>query len=226
MLRAFYAHFRPKWEQLLEESATFAAQAGALNNEITGDRVDTYLDRISTFYGVEEDLAFTARFVWWPPIDRTFAYIKGRTFLMYRHPEQHADDDDWAGIIMHESVHYLSAHQPAEQKRALSERFLEICPAKADNTYHLLEEPLAVVWGQIAFATHVLNAPIDPSEELYRAPAPDLIGRLLWPHVDALYETDATIHNGLIETAASYCARLLEIDGPYPQKRSGSLLAG
>lgn len=219
MLRSFYDHFRPKRQILLKESEAFASQARTLNDELTGDRVDAYLARMSAFYRVDTDLEFNALFVWWPPIDRTLADATGQTFFMHSHPTKHAGKVGWAEIVMHEAVHYISAHQPPEQKRALSEEFLKICPAKTENLYDLLEEPLAIAWGQAAFAKYGRGKPLDPSENWYRRPMPAVMGRLLWLNVEAIYETDATITDGLMRDAAGYCASLLDIGETVKRKR-------
>jgi hypothetical protein len=39
------------------------------------------------------------------------------------------------------------------------------------------------------------------------------MGQLLWDDVEQLYPTDATITDGIVQQAASYCARLLKISG-------------
>lgn len=112
MLRSFYAHFEPKWRLLLIESEAFGSQVRALNDDLDGDRVDAYLARMSGFYRVDADLQFNVFFVWWPPIDRTLADIGGRTIFLRLNPIKHADKVGWAEIVMHETAHYLSAHQP------------------------------------------------------------------------------------------------------------------
>lgn len=219
MLRSFYEHFRPKWEILLKESEALVSQVTTLNDDLTDDQVDAYLVRMSGFYRVDTDLEFNALFVWWPPIDRTLADLSGQTIFLRLNPIKHADEGKWAEIVMHEAVHYISAHQPPEQKRALSEEFLKICPAKTENLYDLLEEPLAIAWGQAAFAKYGRGKPLDPSENWYRRPMPAMMGRLLWLNVDAIYETDATITDGLIRDAAGYCARLLDIGKTVKRKK-------
>ncbi|MEO0982422.1 MAG: hypothetical protein AAFX03_07200 [Pseudomonadota bacterium] len=212
MLRGFYGHFEPKWRILLEESDAFAAQTATLQNDLADDRAGAFLERLSAFYGVDPDLEFTVRLVWWPPINRTFAYVKGETFLLYRHPIRHAEERDRADITVHEAVHYLSAFQPSEQKHALSAAFLEICPADiSSNRYDLLEEPLAIAWGQLAFAKYGKGEPVDPSLQYYSRALPEIMGRLAWLHIDAIYESDATILDGVIENIARDCAALLDV---------------
>ncbi|MGF1544268.1 MAG: hypothetical protein ACFB00_07185 [Parvularculaceae bacterium] len=219
MLREFYDHFSPEWRALLEESEAFAAQAARLDEELSDETVGAFATRMAAFYGVEADQSFRTRLVWWPAIDRTFAFLKGATFLLYRHPERHAAENDRAEIVMHEAAHYFSASQPSERKRRLTEAFFEICPARTQNLHHFLEEPLAVAWGQAAFAKYGRGEPLDPSTNWYRPPIPDVMGRLLWLHVDRIYETDATIEDGVVLEAASYCARLLEIGRALKRKR-------
>jgi hypothetical protein len=214
MLAGFYAHFEPRWRQLLAESAGFAARAEALQAELSDEAVDAYLARVTAFYRVEIERDFNAYFVWWPPIDRTGADITGRTFFIRSHPVRHAEEGGWADIAMHEVIHYISAHQAPAQKQALTARFLETCPAQIDTGfYQLLEEPLAVALGNAAFAAFARGQPLAPEDNWYWMPTPAILGRLLWDDVEKLYPTDATIEDGIVDQAASYCARLLQISG-------------
>jgi hypothetical protein len=214
MLTDFYAHFEPHWRQLLAESAGFAARAEALEAELSGEAVQAYLERVTAFYQVEIERDFNAYFVWWPPIDRTGADITGRTFFVRSHPVRHANESGWADIAMHEVIHYISAHQAPEQKQALTARFMETCPAQIDTGfYQLLEEPLAVAFGNAAFAAFARGEPLAPEDNWYWMPTPAILGRLLWDDVERLYPTEATIEDGIVDRAASYCARLLQISG-------------
>ena len=49
-------------------------------------------------------------------IGRTGADIGGRTFFIRSHPLRHAAEGGWSEIVMHEVIHYISAHQAPEQK--------------------------------------------------------------------------------------------------------------
>ncbi|MEO0696093.1 MAG: hypothetical protein AAFY84_08335 [Pseudomonadota bacterium] len=103
------------------------------------------------------------------------------------------------------------ANQSKEQKLALTEEFLKICPtAVAGTDYDLLEEPLATAWGDAACAKYGQGKPIDSTEEWYRRALPDVLARLIWLRVDADYETDKTITDGIVEEAARNCTALLE----------------
>jgi hypothetical protein len=212
MLAGFYAHFEPRWSVVLAESSKFATRVDELQGALRGNAVDAYLKRVSAFYGVDIDRDFQVRFVWWPPIDRTGADITGRTFFIRSHPVYHAEDSGWDEIVMHELTHYVSAHQSNEQKQALTARFLEACPAQIETGfYQLLEEPLAVAFGNAAFAKFGRGEPLDPADNWYWMPTPSIMGRLLWDDVERLYPTDATIRDGLIDQAAEYCRQILQI---------------
>lgn len=214
MLAGFYEHFESKWQRLLRESAGFSDRAEALKSVLDSNETQAYLERVSGFYRVDIDREFKAYFVWWPPMERTAADISGRAFFIRSHPVRHAEDSGWESIVMHEVTHYVSAHQPKAQKRKLTDAFFEKCPASyEDGYYELLEEPLAVAWGNAAYAKYGRNQPLSPNENWYWRPIPALMGRLLWPHVDALYESGATIEDGLLDVAADYCLRLADVAG-------------
>lgn len=210
MLRSFYAHFRPSWQLLLKESSSFVQQARALDRDLKSLRLDTFLGRLANFYKVDKDLVFYVRFVWGPPIDRTRADIFGRTIFLHRHPVRHKDDTGWLGVIVHELAHHVSAHQSLSQKQGLSRDFLDICSVKTGlgNQLKVLEEPLAVAWGQAAFVKYGRKKRPDPANNWYSHPLIDVMGRLIWLHLDAIYKTDETITDGIILDVARDCKRL------------------
>ena len=211
MLRGFYEHFRPKWRVLLKESEAFAARAQALDSDLSRAVVNAFLARVARFYNVDIDIVLNAYLVWWPPIERTRADNVAGAFLLHINPEKHADDAEWDEIIMHEAIHYISAAQEPAQKRTLTRTFQNGCSAKTSNRYHLLEEPLAIAWGQAAYSKYVREKQLDPADNWYRAPMAGIMGRLLWLNVDDLYEGDTTINDGIIDEAAKYCARIIQI---------------
>jgi hypothetical protein len=210
-LRGFYRHFEDQWRPILAESAAFAERATALNATLSGPEVQRYVDRLTGFFNVELDRDFGVYFVWWPPIDRTAAGITGSAFVIKSHPQRHANEDGWEGIAMHELVHFISAHQSSDQKRTLTDQFLEICPADSSaSLYDIIEEPLAVAWGNAAFGKFVMDSPLHPAESWYFRPLPATMGRLIWPLVDRIYKSDTRITDGFIPHAAMMCRRLLE----------------
>jgi len=213
MLRSFYRHFEPSWRVILEESRSFNLdRAARLDAALRHEGLDAHFDRIMGFFQVEGEYVFNARYVWWPPINRSLADITGRTFFLRNHPENYPDQSHAPGTVIHEAVHYISAHQPPAQKVALTQAFLSRCPIAVDHTaYMILEEPLAVAWGQAAYAKHIHGDPLDPAEQWYFRPLIDVMSRLLWPHIDRLYKTDATIADGVVELAGGHCADLLDI---------------
>ena len=209
MLKGFYEHFAPKWRTILTESSTLAANAKVLHEQLNTPGAVAFVARVSRFYRVSVAGNFQALFVWSPPGPRSTAeVVAGRYFLIHVPPNQ-ASSDNWDGVAMHELIHYISAHQPPEQKKMLTMQFLARCPeANRPKALRLLEEPLAVAWGQAAYAKYARANPVNWNERWYAIPQVDLLGHLLWPTVDQLYNTDATIIDGIVDDAAKRCAVL------------------
>lgn len=163
--------------------------------------------RVDAGYSEGADLS-----VWWPPLDRTAADISGRAFFIRSHPERHHNESGWSEIVMHEVTHYVSAHQAPEQKQALTKQFLDRCPADSrTGFYDLLEEPIAVAWGNAAFAKYVRKQPLRYEDNWYWRPLAEVMGKLLWSYVDAVYDSDQTINDGLVPFAGEQCAVLLRV---------------
>lgn len=209
MLEGFYQHFAPEWRTVLAESNSLSTNSEALNRQLHSPRVAAFAARAARFYRAPVDGSFQAFFVWFPPGRRASAeVVAGRYFLIHIQPGEDISER-WDGIALHELMHYISAHQSASQKQALTKQFLARCPqANGPKALRLLEEPLAVAWGQAAYEKYVRGQSLDWNESWYSFPQVDILGHLLWPDVDRLYSTDATITDGIVVQAAKNCASL------------------
>lgn len=148
-----------------------------------------------------------------PFLERTAANISERTFFIRTHPVAHLEDTGWGEIVMHEAMHMKSGAMDQRLKRRLTEEYFSACPIKVKPRclYHLLDEPLAVAWGKIVYKRFGKKQDIEPGEINYFDPLPDLLGRLLWPHVEQIYGEGDTIEDGMIDQAGKYCAQVLSI---------------
>lgn len=210
MLRGFYAHFAPKWRALLAESGPLVVKAAELDRILDADDVTTFISRMSRFYGVAVDGRFTVFFTRFPLGPRSSAeVVAGEYVLLHSPPSADVADMGWDMIVMHELAHYISARQSSEQKKALTARFLGRCQApSAVRRLWLLEEPLAVAWGQATYSAKVRGRPLDPKENWYAVPWVDIVSRTIAPSVVAAYDTDATITDGIVSEAADRCKDL------------------
>ncbi len=209
-LRAFYAVYRPQYESLLTESQLYLPIAAVIQKKLEEARADTYTADLARFYGVTDLPRFTALYVWWPPVENVTANTRGRFLLLKYHPAKHGrsamSDID---IPIHEFAHYISAHQPEEQKRALTRTFLAGCdPTAYVKPVKILEEPLAVAHQKLFLSV------ADPQR--FDASVPWYGGdRWIDPFAKAVYPElkDARAHGRMIDdalmtSAAESCAVL------------------
>lgn len=208
VLDGFYRHFAAGWRVILAESYHLAASAKTLHDQLNAPGVSAFVGRVARFYRTDIGGSFRAFFVWQPPGQHSNAeLVAGRNFLIHLPPDQAGRDDDWDTVAVHELVHYISARQSPEQKQALTKLFLARCPgADRPKPFRLLEEPLAVAWGQAAYAKYVRSKPLHWEKQWHAVPIVDLLGHGLWPTVDGLYNTEARITDGLVDVAARRCA--------------------
>lgn len=212
MLRGFYAHFTPKWRVLLAESKPLVAKAAELDRTFDADRVTTFVARMSRFYGVAVDGRFTVFFTRFPPGKRSSAEVVAGEYVLLHSPPGADADMGWDMIVMHELAHYISARQSSQQKKALTARFFGRCQApSAVRRLWLLEEPLAVAWGQATYSAKVRDRPLDPKDNWYAIPWIDIVSRTIAPSLSAAYETNATIMDGIADEAADRCKDLTAI---------------
>lgn len=211
MLRGFYQHFEPKWRVLLGESAPLKAQARRLQEKLNSPKVQQFVQRMNRFYGGDVDGQFTVYFTRHPPGRETSAEPLAGSYILLHSPT--ADESqDWDTIVMHELAHFISSRQPAEQKHALTARFLARCPMpKGAKRMWLIEEPLAVAWGQAVYSAEVLNTPLDPNDNWYGIPWVNIVSRAIAPSVIRASDSEAPIDTALVDEAADRCVDLTKV---------------
>ena len=213
LLRAFYQHFEPRSRQIMDESRSLQNDAAALGHLLASRATDRFADRMSKYYGVETDGTFTVLFVHYPAGQRSRAGVLGGKFILLKSPVgSKIASDDWDTIVFHEFAHYISALQPAKQKRILTRQFLAACSLpKGVNPLWLLEEPLAVAWGQATYSLKVRGRPFNPLENWYSVPWIDIVSRTIAPSVALAYDNGATINDGVVKEPAARCNDLKAI---------------
>ena len=213
MLRNFYAHFEPKWKVLLAESKPLVEKARKLQNRLGDSSSSAFLQRVGQFYHSPLNGKFKAFFTRSPPRNDTSAEPLAGSYLLLHSPPQEAGDDSyWDTIVMHELVHFISSRSPETQKRELTKRFLGRCKQlKGIKRLWLIEEPLAVAWGQAAYSAEVLHHPLDPHENWYAVPWVNVVARTISPTILEDYKSGAAINGGIVDQAADRCNDLVAI---------------
>lgn len=211
MLRAFYRHFEPKWRVLLGESAPLKARANDLQARLDGQGVAAFVARVNAFFRSDVDGPFTVYFTRHPRGKGSSAEPLAGAFMLLHAPVEETNTEYWDTIVIHELVHYVSSHQPQEQKQALTARFLDRCalPEKAKRLW-LFEEPLAVAWGQAAYSAKILGTPLDPNDNWYAVPWVDIVSRTIAPSIIDGYANEMHIEDVLDQTA-DRCNNLMNV---------------
>lgn len=211
MLRGFYRHFESEWRMLLGESTPLAEQANKLQARFDSEDVEAFIQRVSDFYGVAFDGKFEVFFTRHPPGPHTSAEPIAGNYILLHSPTV-VEVGDWDTIVMHEVVHFISSRQPDEQKQELSRRFLSRCPIpKGASRLWMIEEPLAVAWGQAAYSAGVLDEPLDPNDNWYSIPWVNVVARTIAPSIISGDKAHSRIDGRLIDQAADRCIDLTAI---------------
>lgn len=205
LLRQYYAHFAPRAAQLLAVKTPFVAQQASLARQLAAPEVAALAEQMKVFFSVQDSPAFQVRFVWWPQAERTQAKLRGGYILLFSTFEA---DDDWAPIVMHEFSHFLSAGQPAPQRRRLAESFVALCPAALalPNPLNALEEPLAIYWGQYRFEQQVRGEVLPTALPWYIQPQADRAAKALAAAFPATGPAPRLEAGPLLRAAASACS--------------------
>lgn len=123
-LRSFYAHFSERVARLTATTERSVAASLERTRGTLGDpAVAPYLDDIVRFFGVEDDVTFTALYVWWPDANRVAANPNGPYLLLRVRPYE-GEVLSNADVVVHEAIHVISAMQSDAQKRLISDAVL------------------------------------------------------------------------------------------------------
>jgi hypothetical protein len=211
-LQNFYDRFQGRARSFMTESESFRSILPQVRKSLTGAKIDRYFSQVSSFYNVKPALEYRVIFVWWPSMKRTNASPTGNFLVMRYNPVDDlkiaASDSD---IAFHEVVHVISNHQPLEQKKALTEAFLKTCDV-GDRLKKLtiLEEPLAVVFGQILFLEKFNPIKLKLDQSLYSNPWISVYAKLLHPIAEDFLKSQKTINDDFISSAAKVCNELVQ----------------
>lgn len=207
----FYKNFEKRYSRLTKESKIgFKGSIYKTAKPLKNTKVISYFNKISHFYNVKGKLHYRALYVWWPPLNRTNATPTGLFLVLRQNPTKH-QNLNYSDVVAHEINHSISAHQPIDQKKKLTNTFLKICPIESKlKRYRILEEPLAVNFGQLIYNKKFLPSKFSTSENLYRNAWINTYSRIIFTPLLKRFESEERITDGFIEEAATLCKDILD----------------
>lgn len=221
-IKDFFAHFETRAAIFLEESARFKSAVASAKKSFARKEVAQYFSEVTAFYGVQNPGKYKILFTWFPPINRSNASPSGRYLIMRYNPIEHlASAEADSDIAFHEVVHAISAQQPLDQKQKITEEFLQKCAVKERlKRLTILEEPLAVVFGQALYLERFDAQRLKLDESLYENAWISTFAKLLLPIARNELKMKRSIKAGFIASAGNICRELVAASeqlGP-PQK--------
>lgn len=211
-LKSFYLHFKSQAEVFLKESEAFRTILPKMRKSLTGNKVTSYFSKVANFYNVEPSLEYRILYVWFPPIERSNASPTGKYLVMRYNPIKAlkiAEED--SDIAFHEVVHVISNQQTFDQKKMLTEEFLKTCDIKDSlKKLTILEEPLAVIFGQILFLEQFNPTRLKWDQSLYNNPWISTYAKLLFPIAKDRLNKSKKITDDFVPAAARICKELVQ----------------
>ncbi len=207
LLRKFYVHFQPAAANFLKESEAFNKIIPTLRKSLSGKKIAQYFSEVAAFYNVQPKLVYKVLLVWFPPIKRSNASPTGKYLVMRYNPIEDLEmAQEESEIAFHEIVHSISSQQSLAQKQKLTQDFLNICSVKDRlKALTILEEPLAVVFGQAIYLEKFNPKKLDLVEPLYNNPWISSYAKLLLPIAKDYLKFKKNINQGFIQKAALVC---------------------
>lgn len=205
-IKTFYQHFETRYQTIIQsDEREFAGSIEAVRKVFEQKGIKDYFNKVARFYNSKGNLTYRVLYTWWPATHRTSASPAGQYLIMRNNPIAHKNRND-SEIIAHEIIHTISTNQPLDQKRSLTESFLKTCPIQDKlNKLVILEEPLAVGFGQLLFSEKFKPNQFSLSEDLYNNPWINTFSRLLFLPLKTRFEKGETINQGIIEESAKLC---------------------
>lgn len=89
-IKKFYDHFEGKYSSLVDDTLTGYSKVISKTKKSLGARkVLSYMNNVSKFFNVKDDLKYEVLFVWWPPVRSSRANPSGRFLVMKNNPKTH-----------------------------------------------------------------------------------------------------------------------------------------
>ncbi len=223
-LQEFYQHFEKKYQPILEESKKLVKVAKDFSAPMQDQKLVSYLKKVALFYQSKLGENYTVLYVWAPLGKETNAFPVGDFLIMQCHPDTPIEKVPGPDVIVHEIIHTISARQSQEQKQMMTKVFLEkFKGAGKVEKLKILEEPLAVVWGQALYLKK-FNPSLYKQENYkmiwYNHPWVNVYAQLLAPLMEEVYQSGETINAGLIETMADMGQALYLVTTSVGQRKS------
>ncbi len=130
---------------------------------------------------------------------------------MRYNPVKHSKYDG-SDIVMHEIVHTISAKQSLKQKQILTKEFLNKCNINGKiKRLRILEEPLAVVFGQMLFIKQFIPNKFRFDSNWYSKPWVRMFAKLSMPIVEETFKAGKSITDKLIPRLSKICAEAVRV---------------
>lgn len=207
-VQKFYEYFKEKYKPLVAETkGRYKIVIQNTSKSLIQDKITTYIHKIARFYDVNKKLDYEIIFVWWPPISSTRANPTGKFLVMKNNPKKHGTGDG-SDIAMHELIHSISKLQQLESKKRLTKKFYSKCSFdyKKYKKYYILEEPLAVILGQMYYQEMFQPKRFKFEAKWYNNKLIDSLSKLYYPVVKKHFVEGKVIDSSLIEKLGKNCA--------------------
>lgn len=205
----FYKNFESRYVKLITESEQgFKIGIEKVNKTLSQQGIQDYFFQVAKFYNVKRPLKYRVLYVWWPPLNRTQASPSGSNLIMRYNPVLHGHSDA-SDVVAHEIVHSISSNQDLDQKKQITKSFIKKCPESINiRKYRILEEPMAVVFGQLIFNQKFFPEKFNITSNLYNSEWINSMARLLYLPLLKRFEGGESISDGFINDAALMCMDL------------------
>ncbi len=158
--KSFYKKFEPFLIQMTDQFESYnKPYIKSFNDKIASYKnLDEFISKIQAFYKVKDSLEYNVFIQWWPKVRKGnagSAEVKGGALILRVNDNSRMTLDDYVSVLFHEMVHAIDMYQPTDQKRYLTDCFIQkfqndkdiIKKIKPNSIY----EPLAVTLGQMCF---------------------------------------------------------------------------
>jgi len=184
----------------------------------TSSSVQNNLDKMCRFYGVDDSIEFKILVHWWPRVRRgntSSCTVRGDALIIRTNDSRRRlQGDNLTSIILHETSHAVEINMNQQEKRRLSDLFLESVTSDTLIKYlspWRIYEPLAVTIGQMKFLKDSAPDEFTLDENWYSNKWINYIAPKIFPIIEPYLDAGTMVDANFMREVAAIYSETMEL---------------
>lgn len=212
-------HFNPKVKKIIKSYQAPNNIVKYFDDFLKEEHVIQYINKICMFYSVDPKMINATIFiVWWPNQKFDQALSIDKSIFIYSaldnsDPSIFSDKKiSLSSVVMHELTHHISKLRTASTKNSLAstaDSYAKKLKLSPQNYLYLMEEPLAVILGQMLYLEKHHSDYYNYTDDWYANPLINALARLNKPLVNEYFSANRPIDHDFIKAYFSLITEMI-----------------